>query len=102
MKSIGLIQLVASLFGLFVVTSLLVGYDMKPMFEVLNTTTGYWEAPIAKPTVSSEGVSIDGDDVGTELDCRWDEDAYQADNTTGWVVLTMDLYTGDLEDTGVY
>ena len=37
MKSIGLIQLVASLFGLFVVTSLLVGYDMKPMFEVLNS-----------------------------------------------------------------
>ena len=41
MNSIGLIQLVASLFGLFVVTSLLVGYDMKPMFEVLNTTTGF-------------------------------------------------------------
>ncbi len=69
---------------------------------ILNTTTGYWEAPITKPTVSSEGVSIDGDDVGAELDCRWDEDAYQADNTTGWVVLTMDLYTGNLEDTGVY
>ena len=41
MKSVGLIQIVASLFGLFVVTSLLVGYDMKPMFEVLNTTTGF-------------------------------------------------------------
>tara|TARA_B100000902_G_scaffold102769_1_gene105145 strand:- start:4008 stop:4181 length:174 start_codon:yes stop_codon:yes gene_type:complete len=42
MKSVGLIQLVASLFGLFVATSLLVGYDMKPMFEVLNTTTGFF------------------------------------------------------------
>jgi len=42
MKSVGLIQLAASLFGLFVVTSLLVGYDMKPMFEVLNTTTGFF------------------------------------------------------------
>lgn len=41
MKSIGLIQVVASLFGLFVVTSLLVGYDMNPLFEMLNTTTGF-------------------------------------------------------------
>ena len=42
MKSIGLIQVVASLFGLFVVTSLLVGYDMKSMFEALDTTTGFF------------------------------------------------------------
>ena len=42
MKSIGLIQVVASLFGLFVVTSLLVGYDMKSMFEALDTTTVFF------------------------------------------------------------
>jgi len=42
MKSIGLIQLVASLFGLFVVTSLLVGYDMSYIFDTLNTTTGFF------------------------------------------------------------
>ena len=35
----------------------------------LNTTTFTWEPPIAKP---------DGN-------YQWDEDAYQADNTTGWV-----------------
>ena len=41
----------------------------------LNTTTGLWEAPVAKP----EGVG-----QWTWLD--WDEDAYQADNTQGWVI----------------
>mgnify|MGYP000362523388 CR=1 FL=1 len=42
MKSVGLIQVVASLFGLFVVTSLLVGYDMSPLFGMLNTLTGFF------------------------------------------------------------
>ena len=42
MKSVGLIQVLASLFGLFVVTSLLVGYDMTPMFEMLNSSTGFF------------------------------------------------------------
>jgi hypothetical protein len=36
-----------------------------------NTTTLEWEAPIAKP---------DGDYI-------WDEEAYQADNTQGWVAI---------------
>jgi len=40
----------------------------------LNMTTYLWEAPVAKPT--------DG------LVYVWDEDAYQADNTTGWVEVT--------------
>ena len=41
MKSVGLIHVVASMFGLFVVTSLLVGYDMSYIFDALNTTTGF-------------------------------------------------------------
>jgi hypothetical protein len=40
----------------------------------LNETTYLWEAPLAYPT--------DG------LVYVWDEDAYQADNTTGWVEVT--------------
>lgn len=40
---------------------------------VLNKTTYTWEAPIAKPSGAY----------------RWDEDAYQADNTTGWVAVVM-------------
>lgn len=71
----------------------------------LNLTTGQWEAPLPLPTVSSEGLdltpSIEGE-TGQDLDCRWDEAAYQADNTQGWVVLTTDNYDGDLEDTPVY
>ena len=36
----------------------------------LNTTTGFWEAPIDKP------------DDGNRYD--WNESAYQADNSQGW------------------
>lgn len=39
---------------------------------VLNTTTWKYEAPLALP-----------DDADTVV-YYWDEDAYQADNTTGW------------------
>jgi hypothetical protein len=47
----------------------------------LNTTTGMWEAPITQPELTeaeAEAMSY----------YRWDEDAYQADNTTGWVLET--------------
>jgi len=40
---------------------------------VLDETTCKWKAPLAYPD--------DGKDYG------WDEDAYQADNSTGWVEL---------------
>ena len=47
-------------------------YEPKP-FEsyVLNTTTWVWDAPLTYPTDGNMYI--------------WDEDAYQADNTTGWV-----------------
>lgn len=38
---------------------------------ILDRSTGIWGAPITKPT--------DGEYF-------WDQDAYQVDNTTGWVV----------------
>ena len=42
----------------------------------MNTSTGVWSAPITKPTSPAE----------TEYsNWVWDESAYQADNTTGWV-----------------
>ena len=40
----------------------------------LNETTCLWESPLPYPT----GGSL----------YQWDEDAYQADNTTGWVEVT--------------
>ncbi|BCU96563.1 MAG: hypothetical protein CM15mV12_3360 [uncultured marine virus] len=40
----------------------------------LNTTTGRYEPPIAQPYSSNQRY-------------EWDESAYQADNTQGWVVV---------------
>lgn len=52
-------------------------YGPKPFPSwVLNTNNYQWEAPI--PAVPPE------DNPGAIM--IWDEDAYQADNTTGWVV----------------
>ena len=44
----------------------------------LNTTTGMWDPPIVKPTLTDE-------EMETTM-YRWDESAHQADNTTGWVL----------------
>ena len=49
----------------------------------LNTTTGMWDAPIAQPELTEAQV-----EAGSYY--RWDEDAYQADNTTGWVLETRE------------
>jgi hypothetical protein len=47
-------------------------YTVKPFPSwVLNDATCLWEAPLTKPDGFYE----------------WHEDAYQADNTTGWVVV---------------
>lgn len=49
--------------------------------HTVNTTTGMWDAPIAKP-----------DDLTDDnfVYWRWDESAYQSDNTQGWVAVTND------------
>lgn len=44
----------------------------------LNTTTGMWDPPIVKPTLTDEQME-------TTM-YRWDESAHQTDNTTGWVL----------------
>ena len=49
----------------------------------LNTTTGMWEAPLPQPELTEE-------EVAAMSYYRWDEDAYQADNTTGWVLETRE------------
>jgi len=45
----------------------------------LNTTTGMWDAPIPKPEETLEQIKAANYYI-------WDEAAYQADNTTGWVL----------------
>ena len=50
----------------------------------LNTDTGYWEPPLARPTVTSLGLDLSPTVEGETaefVDARWDEAAYQADNT---------------------
>ena len=50
-------------------------YEPKPCESwVLNTTTWLWDAPLTYPTDGNMYI--------------WDEDAYQADNTTGWVKIS--------------
>jgi hypothetical protein len=49
----------------------------------LNTTTGMWEAPLPQPELTEA-------EVAAMSYYRWDEDAYQADNTTGWVLQTRE------------
>ena len=47
----------------------------------LNSTSKDWEAPITQPTLTDEQTAANSY-------YRWDEDAYQADNTAGWVLET--------------
>jgi len=47
----------------------------------LNTTTGHWDAPIPQPERTEA-------EVEAMSYYTWDEEAYQADNTTGWVLNT--------------
>ena len=42
-----------------------------------------WEAPLPQPELTEE-------EVAAMSYYRWDEDAYQADNTTGWVLETRE------------
>ena len=44
----------------------------------LSTNTWLWEPPLPWPTLAANQIA------------QWDEDAYQADNTTGWVIIDMD------------
>ena len=46
----------------------------------LNTTTGVYDPPIALPSLTTQMIT-DG------KKWKWDESAYQADNTKGWVEL---------------
>ena len=49
--------------------------------STLNTTTGQWDHPIAKPALTD-------DQIANASYYRWDESAYQSDNTQGWVLVT--------------
>lgn len=49
--------------------------------HTLNTTTGMWDCPITKPTLTDEQIAAGSYYI-------WDESLYQSDNTQGWVLDT--------------
>ena len=49
----------------------------------LNTDTWAWDAPIARP-------ADEDPEADPPIVYEWDEDAYQADNTTGWTLVSND------------
>ena len=50
---------------------------------VLDTTTKNWVSPLGEePTLTDEE-----HDAGKQY--MWNEDAYQSDNTTGWILMTL-------------
>lgn len=55
-------------------------YEAQPYASwTLNSETYFWEPPIAMPELTQ--AEIDDNKI-----YDWDEDAYQADNTQGWVL----------------
>ena len=54
-------------------------YSAKPYTSwVLDEDTCFWRAPLPEPTGQTN-------EDGTPKRFRWSEEAYQADNTTGWI-----------------
>lgn len=45
----------------------------------LNITTGFWDPPFESPTLTRDEMELE------KKIYLWDETAYQADNTNGWV-----------------
>jgi len=52
---------------------------------ILNEETCKWESPIGPPELSGEISMLPPD----KREPVWDEEAYQADNTTGWIILQV-------------
>ena len=46
----------------------------------MNTTTGFYDAPLTRPTPTQE------EDDALKV-WRWDESLYQSDNTKGWLLV---------------
>jgi len=57
---------------------------------ILNTTTLEWESPLGDcPSLANEQ-TVTTDSGYVISGYTWDEDAYQADNSTGWVLRTIE------------
>ena len=55
-----------------------------------DVSSASWVAPIATPELTSEQQTQNDVDATHLWVYTWDESAYQADNTTGWVLTNLD------------
>ena len=55
-----------------------------------DVSSASWVAPIAKPELTSEQQTQNDVDATHLWAYTWDESAYQADNTAGWVLTDLD------------
>ena len=55
-----------------------------------DVSSASWVAPIATPELTSEQQTQNDVDATHLWAYTWDESAYQADNTTGWVLTNLD------------
>mgnify|MGYP003632073443 FL=1 len=55
---------------------------------VKNTTTASWDSPIGDAPAWTAEQILQRQDGTYNHEYYWDESVYQADNTTGWVLLT--------------
>lgn len=55
-----------------------------------DATNARWVSPLGDPPALTEAEQTANDNVTAYWQYRWDEDAYQADNTTGWVIENLD------------
>ena len=63
-----------------------------------NTSTASWDAPITYPSTTDDGA----DPVVWNWSIRWNETAYQADNTKGWEGTKKNVDGTDHSDTATY
>lgn len=55
---------------------------------ILNNASLEWESPLGAAPELTDAQTVTNGDGYVLSGYRWDEDAYQADNTTGWVLET--------------
>ena len=57
---------------------------------ILNTKTLEWESPLGDCPLLTNEQTVTTDSGYVISGYTWDEDAYQADNSTGWVLRTIE------------
>ena len=58
-------------------------YPPRPYAShILNTTTGQWDPPFAAPTLTDA-------EIAANKYYKWDESAWESDNTEGWILDTF-------------